>query len=65
MGDTEKAKSTALTIAPPISLTVEQFHRLKKVPKTVEWLYNFTNARSRRGYELRAVEAEVFGKPAE
>ena len=65
MGDTKKAKSTALSIAPPISWTVEQFHRLKKVPKTVEWLHNFTNARTRRGYVLRAVEAQVFGKPEE
>ena len=65
MGDTKKAKSAALTIARPLLLTAEQFHRLKKVPAVVEWLQNFANARSRRGYELHAVEAEVFGKPAE
>ena len=59
----KKANSTALTIAPPISLTVEQFHRLKKVPTAVGWLQNFTNARTRRGYELHAVKSEVFGRP--
>ncbi len=59
------AKSMALTIAPPLSSTTKQFHRLKKVPAAVEWLQDFTNARTRRGYELHAVVAEVFGKPAD
>lgn len=62
MGTTKKAKSTALTVAPPISLTAEQFHRLKKVPAAVEWLQNFTNARTRRVYEVHVKEfAQTLG----
>ncbi|MCF6283587.1 MAG: tyrosine-type recombinase/integrase [Candidatus Hydrogenedentes bacterium] len=46
----------AAAAATTLSLSAEEFHRLKKVPDAVEWLENLANARTRRVYEKHVSE---------
>jgi len=51
MNKSKNASATELVAKPSSILTAEQFHRLKKVPATDEWLANFPSKSTRRAYK--------------